>query len=841
MKMTETPPRYLCIHGHFYQPPRENPWLETVEVQPGAAPYHDWNRRITAECYAANAQARLLDERGLIARILRTYERISFNVGPTLLSWLAEQAPRVYQAILAADAESQRRFSGHGSAMAQVYNHVIMPLACRRDKVTQVRWGLRDFKSRFGRAPEGMWLPETAVDLETLAVLAEHDIRYTVLAPHQAKLPPGATLDPTRPYRVRLPGGQAIAVFFYDGPVSRAVAFEHLLGSGERFLSRLLGAFPAEPRGPEAQLVHIATDGETYGHHHKFGEMALAYVIDRLEQALPSRRADGLPASGGSKDGAARGAGTAPLLTNYGEFLSRHPPRDTLEIVENSAWSCAHGIERWRADCGCNSGGNPGFHQRWRGPLRAALDALREAITPLYVERATPLLRDPWAARDDYIDVINDRSERSRSRFLRSHAARRLNAEEQVAVWHLLEMQRHSQLMYTSCGWFFDDIAGPEPTQIVQYAGRVVQLAEALGQAGLGETLRQLLAQVPGNTAAVPDGRALYDRCVLGVAVDMQHSQIAASYVLSQLVGGPLGAAEPQGVPEAEGAQTRLFCYEIVPRSHACYRTGAISLSRGTLRVSSLITTAGHELSYVALHFGAAQVAIGIGPAQGPDAQPDSDGVDELQRYLDAADIPALLAALSRRYGPRLYALGDVPLDSQRAALEALLQVTLRPLSEALTQLSATHAPLFKDAARGALGIAIPRELVVARELMLAHDLTHALRQPRLHRPFIAQLLQQAQAEHVGLDLSAARRQLDATLQARLADCEDHADSESALAELVSVVELAAEPPFSLDLIETQNLCYALRHEVYPSQRSRGATAWLQSFARLAELVRIAL
>lgn len=830
--MHETPPRYLCIHGHFYQPPRENPWLETVEVQPGAAPFHDWNRRITAECYAANAQARILDEGGLIARILRTYERISFNIGPTLLSWLEAEAPRVYQAILAADAESQRRFSGHGSAMAQVYNHVIMPLASPADRLTQVRWGLRDFKRRFGRAPEGMWLPETAVDLATLTVLAEHDIRYTVLAPHQAKLPPGATLDPTRPYRVALPGGRSIAVFFYDGPVSRAVAFEHLLGSGERFLARLLGAFPGGPRGSEAQLVHIATDGETYGHHHKFGEMALAYVIDRLERPLSPRRPD----SGGPGK---RAADDAPLLTNYGEFLSRHPPRESIEIVENSAWSCAHGIERWRSDCGCNSGGHPSFHQRWRAPLRAALDALRDAITPLYVERASPLLRDPWAARDDYIDVINDRSERSRSRFLRMHATRSLNATEQVEVWHLLEMQRHSQLMYTSCGWFFDDIAGPEPTQIVQYAGRVVQLAEALGATELGPMVRDKLAAVPGNTTEIPDGRTLYDRCVGRVAIDLQHSQIAASYVLSQILGSPASDGGSALRSDIEGPRTRLFCYEIVPRSHARYRAGALCLSLGTLRVSSLITTAAHELSYAALHFGAAQVVIGVAEAT---AQPATeDGAEELRRLLDAADIPALLHALERHYGKRLYSLADLPLDSQRAALDALLQASLRPLNDVLSQLAATHAPLLQDATRAALGVAVPRELVVARELSLAHELTHALRQPRLHRPFIAGLLQQAQAEHVPLDLSAARRQLEQTLQARLADCEDHADSDATLAELVSVIELAVEPPFSLDLIEAQNLCYALRHDLYPGQRSRGASAWLASFTRLAELLRIAL
>lgn len=839
MTKSETPPRYLCIHGHFYQPPRENPWLETVEIQPGAAPFHDWNSRITAECYAANAHARILDERGLIARILCTYDRISFNMGPTLLAWLQDQAPRVYQAIVTADAESLRRFSGHGSAMAQVYNHVIMPLANRRDKVTQVRWGLRDFKQRFGRAPEGMWLPETAVDLETLDVLAEHDIRFTVLAPHQAK-PPAGGLDPTRPYRVQLPSGRSIAVFFYDGPVSRAVAFEHLLGSGERFLARLLSAYPSDGGRGEPQLVHIATDGETYGHHHKFGEMALAYVLDRLERPILSRRSHG---GAGSGKGQAI-ASDLPLLTNYGEFLSLYPPRETIEIVENSAWSCAHGIERWRSDCGCNSGGHPDFHQRWRAPLRAALDALRDAVTPLYVDRATPLLRDPWAARDDYIDVINDRSERSRSRFLRMHATRSLSPDEQVTVWHLLEMQRHSQLMYTSCGWFFDDISGPEPTQIVQYAGRVVQLASALGAPELERDLVARLAQVPGNTKAVPDGHVLYLRCVEQVAVDLDHAQIAASYALAQihpeLSESAKGATACQ--PAVGGPTTRLACYEITPLATDRYRAGGLCLFRGSLRVTSQITLATHDLDYAGVHFGGMQLTIGI---RRSDRRPDPAQWQEteaaLPRHLEAADVPSLLESLRRDYGPRLYTLADLPIETQRAALHSLLQTSLAPLQQQMAQLSALHAPLFDSATRSRLGIDIPPELAASRELTILTELSTALLDPSRHRPHIDRLLQQVHDQYAHLDLALARSSLQGVLEARLADCEAAAEDANRLQELLATVELAVLPPFALSLWQAQNVCLNLRQEVLPSQRARGATAWLAAYSRLAELLRVAI
>jgi alpha-amylase/alpha-mannosidase (GH57 family) len=266
----------ICIHGHFYQPPRENPWLEAIELQDSAFPYHDWNERVAAECYAPNAYVRFVDGQGRIERIVSNYSRISFNFGPTLLAWTQEKAPHLHQAVVAADQESRRRFSGHGSALAQGYNHIILPLANRRDKFTQVRWGQRDFEARFGRAPEGMWLPETAVDNESLDVLAELGLKFTLLAPHQAsRVRPlgggdwcgvsGGRVDPSMPYLVKLPSGRSIAVFFYDGPIARGVAFEGMLSNGENFARRLMQAFD-DSRG-HAQLVNIATDGETYGHH----------------------------------------------------------------------------------------------------------------------------------------------------------------------------------------------------------------------------------------------------------------------------------------------------------------------------------------------------------------------------------------------------------------------------------------------------------------------------------------------------------------------------------------------------------------------------------------------
>ncbi len=478
----------ICIHGHFYQPPRENPWLGTIERQPSAAPYHDWNERIAAECYRPNAAARILDNAGNPLATSNNYSRISFDFGPTLLTWLELAAPDVYAAVIAADRLAH-------NAMAQAYNHMILPLAHPRDRATQVIWGSRDFAHRFGREPEGMWLPETAVDLDSLEDLAAAGIRFTILAPRQARRVrrfggsrwqdvSGGRVDPHFAYQVRLPSERHITVFFYDAGVSQSVAFEGLLNDGRAFGARLAEAFDARRR--EAQLVSIATDGESYGHHHRFGEMALAAALRFLDERPEA------------------------LVTNYRAFLATHPPVREVEIVDNSSWSCVHGVERWRADCGCNSGGFPMWHQAWRAPLRSALDWLRDHLAPAFQQAAAKMLWNPWAARNDYIDVLLDRSPASETRFLRHHARRELAPQERELLWNLLEMQRYAMFMYTSCGWFFDDISGIEAAQILAYAARAVELARQCLGLDLEPSLLRRLALARGNVPQYPDGRAVY-------------------------------------------------------------------------------------------------------------------------------------------------------------------------------------------------------------------------------------------------------------------------------------------------------------------------------------------
>ncbi|HEY2797833.1 MAG TPA: DUF3536 domain-containing protein, partial [Thermoanaerobaculia bacterium] len=653
--------RYVCIHGHFYQPPRENPWLEAIESQPSAYPYHDWNERIAAECYAPNANARILDEKNRIVAIVNNYASMSFNFGPTLLSWIEEKEPEVYRDILAADAESRRRFGGHGSALAQPYNHMILPLANVRDRRTQVIWGLADFTARFGRAPEGMWLPETAVDTETLEVLAEQGLRFTILSPHQASHvrqigaqawdEAAGTIDPTRAYLCPLPSGRSIALFFYDGPVSRAVAFDRLLSKGELFAERLLGAFSDARTWP--QLVHVATDGETFGHHHRHGDMALAYALHTLES-----------------QGLAR-------LTNYGEFLERQPPTHEARIVERTSWSCAHGVERWRSDCGCQSGAHPGWSQAWRGPLRDALDWLRDTVAPLFEGGARGLLRDPWAARDDYVRVILDRSPDSTRRFLRAHASTDLAEGERVTVWRLLELQRHAQLMYTSCGWFFDDVGGIEARQIVQYAGRVIQLADELFGAGLEEPFLERLSRARSNSPDAGDGRRIYEQTVRPAMVSLD--RVAAHYAVSSLF------TEYDDV-------ARVYCYRVEREDQRLLTSGRARLSLGRASVASTITGEAARFAFGALHLGDHNISAGVVPDPDPSAWKAL--VDDLSEPFRSADLTETLRRTDRHFGSDQYALRSLFRDEQKRVLGVILGSALGEADASYRSIYERHAPL---------------------------------------------------------------------------------------------------------------------------------------------------
>lgn len=510
----------LIVHGHFYQPPRENPWIDEIERQPSAAPSHDWNARIAAECYTPNGWARLLDAEGRIIRLINNYAGMSFDIGPTLFRWLARHAPKTYRRIIQADHESRIRSGGHGNAIAHPYVHAILPLTDPRDRSTLVKWGIAEFRSRFGREPEGMWLPETAVDLATLQLLADHGIRFTVLAPSQAVRyrPMGQEpwleigpegIDPSRPYRCLLPGSMSIDLFFYDAALSRAIAFEGLLQGADRLMGRLLEV----SRHSDHPLFILCTDGESYGHHTPFGERALAALLARQ------------PAPG------------ALEITNLGAYLEHHPPTHEAVIREGSSWSCAHGIDRWRADCGCSTGGQSGWRQGWRVHLRAAIEGLRGELHRLYVEQGDRYLTDVWAARDQYMTLMLDRTTGSVDLYFREHGRRPLSTEERTAALILLEMQRHALMMQTSCGWFYADVSGIESVQNLRHAARAIELASVFTTNTIEAKFLAELQAARSNLPAERDGRRIWEEHVRSARVGF--TRPAALYAARSLVETP--------------------------------------------------------------------------------------------------------------------------------------------------------------------------------------------------------------------------------------------------------------------------------------------------------------
>lgn len=763
--------KYVCIHGHFYQPPRENPYLEAIELQDSAYPYHDWNERITAECYAPNASSRILDSENQILKLLNNYARISFNFGPTLLSWMKQQAPRVYQSILQADKESAERFSGHGSAIAQGYNHMILPLANRRDKVTQVKWGIKDFESRFGRRPEGMWIPETAVDTETLQVLAENGVQFTILAPRQAKRMRAknsskyedvsdARIDPSRAYQVQLPSKKRINVFFYDGPISQGVAFEGLLNDGKRFADRLMSGFSETRQG--AQLVHIATDGESYGHHHHYGEMALTFALDEIAQ------------------------GDKAKLTNYGEFLEQHPPQHVAEIVENSSWSCVHGVERWRSDCGCNSGGHA-WNQQWRAPLRAALDWLRDKLAPIYETRLKEYLRDPWASRDDYIRIILDRSEESRAAFFTDHAIRPLDAAEQVTALKLLEMQRHAMLMYTSCGWFFDELSGLETVQVIHYAGRALRLAEECSGEAIEAEFLQHLANAKSNLPEYGDGARIYEKWVKPAVVDIE--RVAGHYAISSLF---------ESYPE----KTRIYCYEVERLKYSVEAEGKMRLATGSARFRSAIAGESASLDFSVLHLGDHNVTAGVQSSRNSSEQDQKKLTDAFAQ----ADTAEVIRWLDQVYGKNIFSLRLLFRDEQRKITNLILNESLNSAAAVYRTVFESQAPLIRFL--NGLDIPVPNALKSAAEIALNSQLRQSLERLELDSDSIHGLLREASASKIALDSTTLEYQLRKRIEKEAADFAANPADLAAMERTLKLLDLLPSLPFPVVLWEAQNLCY---------------------------------
>jgi len=867
----ETPAtRYLCVHGHFYQPPRENPWLETVEVQESAAPYHDWNERITSECYAPNGASRIQNLEGQITRILNNYARMSFNFGPTLLSWLQDFAPRTYRMIQEADHASAERYSGHGSAIAQVYNHIIMPLASDRDARTQIRWGAADFEHRFGRKPEGMWLAETAVDRRTLNLLAEEGITFTILAPHQCarvrKLndnalkgaafspsdrsqdkkaasaaeatdapwtdTPNAAVDPRHPYKVNLDNGRSINIFFYDGPTSRAIAFEGLLNSGENFGRRLTAPF-IETTDP--QLSHVATDGESYGHHHKHGEMALSYAMHWIEEQKLA------------------------TLTNYGEFLAKFPPQWEAEVVDDSSWSCAHGVERWRSDCGCN-GGKAGWNQQWRAPLRAALDLLRDRTAPLAEAIAAPLLKDLWAARDAYIEVILDRTQANVDNFFAKHAKRELTAEERVTILELLELERHTQLMYTSCGWFFDEISGIETVQIIAYAGRVIQLAQNLfGQAAasLEDDFLALLKEAKSNVPDIGDGAEVYRRYVIGKRLDLDH--VGAHYAITSLFRSTAEAGE-------------LFCFDVERQEYELLTSGRgrVALGRATLR--SRITEESEEICFAVLHLGDQNLSAAVkrfspealsGTTSKSNRRTDlptqswDEFCDKARAAVRGANLPELIRLIDSFFGGTLYSLTSLFADEQQRILKSILDQTLSEVESSLSRIYEEHATLLHFLTES--NVPAPPALALAAGFAINAGLRRVMESEDFDTAEFTRLLGRSEADGVTLDVSLLSYSADKRMKRAMVRLEDamepsrntaqqslalemHANI-NVLQDTLAIAESLRTLPFEINLWQAQNIWNDLlrRSGITDIEAAHWSQTWREGFRKLGITLNIAV
>ena len=803
--------RFICVHGHFYQPPRENPWLEEVQIQPSADPYHDWNARITAECYGPNATARILDDRGRIANVVNNYASISFNFGPTLLSWLERHDPRTYRAVLDADVLSRERFSGHGSAMAQVYGHAILPLCNERDRQTQVRWGITDFEQRFGRAPDGMWLPETGVDIASLESLAAHGIRFTVLAPSQASfirrigesdwIDVGTgTIDPRMPYRVFLPSGATIDVFFYDGPISQAVAFERLLARGERLASRLMQAF--HPNSDAPQLVHIATDGETYGHHHRFGDMALAYALRTIE-----------------RQGQAR-------LTNYAEYLALNPPTYEARVHERSAWSCAHGLGRWTEDCGCAIGTEPQWHQRWRAPLRAALDGLRDELSPEFERRASRIFGDPWGARDRYIDVVMNRSRDNVERFLAAEARRALGDDERSEALGLLEMQRHALLMYTSCGWFFDEPSGIETRQILQYAARAAQLAEELFDGPFEARFVERLERVPSNLAEFGNARTVYERRVRPTRFGPE--RVAADRAASWLFHD--GEATKAGP-----------AYHVREIDRQTFEAGPSRLIVGHVTVESKITLESSDLVCGFLHLGGHNLEGGVSTNQGREGY--ARLVEEVAEVLPRADVAETRQTLERHLGALTYSLRTLSRDQQRRIVDRILTSTVEETEAVFERLNREHAPLMRFLS--SQDTTAPRVLRATADLALntrlRRDLARADADPRALR----RLLAEARDEAVELDGERLAYALRGNVEDKLARLSRDGDDILLLERLTETAALLGELPYEINLARAQIDFFELVRATYPELKNAarrgdpGARRRIEAYRSLGDALRV--
>jgi len=798
--------KFICIHGHFYQPPRENPWLEDVELQDKAYPYHDWNAKVTQECYRQNAASRILGPDKKIIDIVNNYKNISFDFGPTLMYWLQSHAQEVYDKVIEADKKSMEAFSGHGSAIAQAYNHIILPLANDRDKHTQIIWGLTDFQSRFGRKPEGMWLPETAVDLQTLEILAEYGIKFTILAPRQAKQirKTGKNqwqkvsendLDTTMPYLCNLPSGKSINLFFYNGSVSHDVAYGGLLHSGENFASRLAGSFNKD--NDQAQLIHIATDGESFGHHHRHGDMALAYCLHYIE------------------------TNNLAKITTYGEYLEKFPPTHEVQIWENSSWSCVHGVERWRSNCGCCGDQSLSGQQQWREPLRNALDRLRDKFADAYEQMMSQYCSDPWQIRNQYINVINNRAPENIDGFIKNTIDKKLSYEDKVICLKLLEAQRNAMLMYTSCGWFFDNISGLETLQVMQYAARAMQLHHEVTKTDLVDEFKSSLKKAPGNRKELNNGKEVFEACVEPALIDL--NRVGAHFALSSIF-----EEQPQG-------KKNIYCYSASVEDYDRAEAGIQVLATGRSNIQSGITLEKYVVDFAVLHLGDHNLMAAL-------ASPMSDeSFQQMRQHLKNAfhkgDTNEVMRQMNIRFGDNNFSLWHLFKDQQRQILYELLENTWKDIESSFRRIY-EHNYAIMLMIRG-MNMPLPKALSAPAEFILNQDLCSVLKANKIDLNSLQNLTDETLRLSLELDETTLRFEAAHRINQLMGQLEKFPDDVQLLKTIEGILTILSKIVPGMDLQLAQNVFFTIGKQSYHQIKKKAegqdqdAQKWVELFESL--------
>lgn len=802
--------KYICIHGHFYQPPRENPWLEDIELQDSAYPFHDWNERISEECYKTNTASRILDKEGDIIRIVNNYSNISFNFGPTLLSWMKKHQPEIYQAILDADKASQKKFSGHGSAIAQAYNHMIMPLANERDKYTQTYWGIKDFQKRFSRYPEGMWLPETAVNYDTLETLAELGIKYTILAPHQAvkvkkinkdaqwQEVKEANIDFRQPYLCNLPSGKAINIFFYNGVLAHEVSFGGLLRDGKKFADSLLDNF--SPDGQKPEIVHIATDGETFGHHHRFGDMALSFCLNHIEENKLAK------------------------ITNYGEYLELNPPTYEVQIVNNTSWSCVHGIERWQNDCGCHTDMNPNWNQKWRKPLREAMDWLRDKTINIFEEGASAYFQDVWKTRDEYINIILNRSTENMDNFFNQFASYSLSHEEKIKALKCLEMQRNAMFMYTSCGWFFDEISGIETIQVMHHAARCMQLAKELQEIDLEPEYMERLSRAPSNVRKYQDGARIYEKIIKPAIIDLL--RVGAHYAVSTLFNGK---------------EKNIYSYQILGDEMERHENGQLKIAIGQTTIKSNITLEQDRISFAVLHLGDHNVNGGVRRYQ--DEYTYQKMAQEIKTAFKQANVVDIIRLMDKYFKTNSYSLWYLFKDEQRKVIQKILQPSKEEAENKIKQLYADNYAIINLLKQ--LNIPIPTSLSVITQQAINLELNSLLYENLIDLEKLEKLIGEIQDWSIDIDKNTLEFNIERWVNNSVEKLKNQHDDIEYIQTITATLDKLERIDISFYPWKAQNIYFQMKQDLIPffqekvGQGDKNASVWLEDFKKLGVMLSV--